>query len=98
MNRRTPEQQRPLCLPLFLFPGALSAAGEPGTNPPVSSPHEAQDAMDNERPELLALLQACKEEPEEAPRLVLADWLEEHGAAAPGQLIRLQCRAARMSL
>src|SRR5262245_2748633 len=35
------------------------------------------------RPELLRLLQACKQEPDEdAPRLVLADWLEEHGDKA----------------
>jgi uncharacterized protein (TIGR02996 family) len=52
------------------------------------------------RPELLALLQAAKETPEDdAPRLVLADWLEEHGDeqdAAHAELIRLQCRLARL--
>jgi uncharacterized protein (TIGR02996 family) len=49
-------------------------------------------------PQLLALLHACKEEPEEdAPRLVLSDWLEEQGETIRAQLIRLQCRAARMS-
>jgi uncharacterized protein (TIGR02996 family) len=48
------------------------------------------------RPELLALLQAAKEQPEDdTPRLVLADWLEENGDeedAARAELIRLQCR------
>src|SRR5262249_34577840 len=49
------------------------------------------------RQELLALLQGCKEHlDEDAPRLVLADWLEEHAACAAdtarAELIRLQCR------
>jgi uncharacterized protein (TIGR02996 family) len=47
-------------------------------------------------PELLALLQACKDEPdEEAPRLVLADWLEEHGQTDRAEFVRLQLRLAR---
>ena len=45
------------------------------------------------RPELLALLRVCKDNLEEdAPRLVLADWLAEHGDehdAARAELIRL---------
>jgi uncharacterized protein (TIGR02996 family) len=50
------------------------------------------------RPELLGLLEACKQDPEDdTPRLVLADWLEDHGDGARAQLTRLQCRAARMS-
>jgi uncharacterized protein (TIGR02996 family) len=51
------------------------------------------------RPEVLALLRACKDSPEDdAPRLVLADWLEEHGDesdCARGQYLRLECRAQR---
>src|ERR1041384_3492406 len=46
------------------------------------------------RPQLLALLDACKERPkDDAPRLVLADWLGEFGGshdAARAELIRLQ--------
>jgi uncharacterized protein (TIGR02996 family) len=50
------------------------------------------------RPQLLGLLQACKEEADEdTSRLVLADWLAEQGVANLPELIRLQCRAARLS-
>jgi uncharacterized protein (TIGR02996 family) len=50
-------------------------------------------------PELLALLRACKQAPDDdTPRLILADWLEDNGRVAHGQLMRLQVRAARMSL
>ena len=48
--------------------------------------------MNPPRPELLALLRAVKEDPEDdAPRLVFADWLEEHGEPDRADLIRLQC-------
>jgi uncharacterized protein (TIGR02996 family) len=51
------------------------------------------------RPELTALLEACKDAPDEdAPRLVLADWLEEHGGEADrarAAFIRLQLRPWR---
>jgi uncharacterized protein (TIGR02996 family) len=41
---------------------------------------------------VLSLLQEAKENPEEdAPRLVLADWLEDHGDTARAEHIRLQC-------
>src|SRR5262245_29258911 len=46
------------------------------------------------RPELLALLDRCKDRPEDdAPRLVLADWPDDHGDEhdrARARLIRLQ--------
>jgi uncharacterized protein (TIGR02996 family) len=52
------------------------------------------------RPELLSLLRACKEAPEdEGPRLILADWLEEHGDphdTARAEFIRVQCRLAHL--
>jgi uncharacterized protein (TIGR02996 family) len=52
------------------------------------------------RPEVLAFLRACKENPEDdTPRLVLADWLQEHGDehdAARGEFIRAQCSLAGM--
>jgi uncharacterized protein (TIGR02996 family) len=47
-------------------------------------------------PELLAFLRACKEAPDDdAPRLVLADWLEEQGNQH-GAAMRLQCRAGHI--
>jgi uncharacterized protein (TIGR02996 family) len=50
------------------------------------------------RPEVAAFLAAAKEEPEDdAPRLVLCDWLEEKGDdndAARAAFIRLQCEFA----
>jgi uncharacterized protein (TIGR02996 family) len=33
---------------------------------------------------------------DDAPRLVCADWLDEHGEAERGELIRVQCRLARL--
>src|SRR5262245_49385996 len=49
-------------------------------------------------PELLGLLRACKDAPkDDAPLLVLADWLEERDGptdAARAELIRVQCRLA----
>src|SRR4051794_13387946 len=52
---------------------------------------------DAPRAELVGLLAACKDAPEDdAPRLILADWLEEHGEGARARLVRLQVeRAAR---
>jgi uncharacterized protein (TIGR02996 family) len=44
-----------------------------------------------------AFLQAVAEAPDDdAPRLVYADWLTDHGDAALGEFIRLQCRMARL--
>jgi uncharacterized protein (TIGR02996 family) len=44
-----------------------------------------------------ALLQAIIAEPDDdAPRLVYADWLEEHGRPERGEFIRLQCDEARL--
>ena len=41
--------------------------------------------------ELSALLRACKDEPEDdAPRLVLADWLQERGQLERAEYIRNQ--------
>jgi uncharacterized protein (TIGR02996 family) len=42
---------------------------------------------------LLGLLDDCKRRPDEDhPRLILADWLEDHGDSARAEFIRLQCR------
>src|SRR5262245_49641697 len=50
------------------------------------------------RPELLGLLAACKESPDDdAPRLILADWLEEHGEPERARFIRLQLERAATS-
>jgi uncharacterized protein (TIGR02996 family) len=43
-----------------------------------------------------AFLQAVREAPnDDAPRLIYADWLEEHGQADRAEFIRIQCRLAR---
>jgi uncharacterized protein (TIGR02996 family) len=52
--------------------------------------------MATSRPEVVAFLQAIKEEPEDdTPRLILADWLEERGDPR-GELLRLQVTLARL--
>src|SRR5262245_47458161 len=44
-----------------------------------------------------ALWRAVVADPhDDAPRLVLADWLEEHGQPERAEFIRLQCRLARL--
>jgi uncharacterized protein (TIGR02996 family) len=44
-----------------------------------------------------ALLQSILDDPTaDAPRLVYADWLEEHGEQARAELIRVQCEPARL--
>src|SRR5262245_29245585 len=52
------------------------------------------------RPELLSLLRAAKEQAEDdLPRLVLADWLEEHGHPADvarAEFVRAQVELARL--
>jgi uncharacterized protein (TIGR02996 family) len=41
---------------------------------------------------LLALLRHIRHDPESnVPRLVLADWLDEHGEPARGEFVRWQC-------
>ncbi len=43
-----------------------------------------------------AFLQAIRDEPDDdAPRLVYADWLEDHGQEARAEFIRVQCERAR---
>jgi uncharacterized protein (TIGR02996 family) len=45
-----------------------------------------------------AFLQAILDAPDDdAPRLIYADWLDEHGDAARAEFIRLQCEAARLN-
>jgi uncharacterized protein (TIGR02996 family) len=42
-------------------------------------------------------IRAIVENPfDDAPRLIFADWLEEHGDAARAEFIRVQCEVARM--
>jgi uncharacterized protein (TIGR02996 family) len=46
-----------------------------------------------------ALFRAVCESPDDdGPRLILADWLEEHGQPERAEFIRLQCRTARRYL
>jgi uncharacterized protein (TIGR02996 family) len=52
--------------------------------------------MATSRPEVVAFLQAIKEQPEDdTPRLILADWLEERSDPR-GELLRLQVTLARL--
>jgi uncharacterized protein (TIGR02996 family) len=44
-----------------------------------------------------ALLRAIREAPaDDAPRLVLAEWLDENGEPGPAEFIRVQCELARL--
>jgi uncharacterized protein (TIGR02996 family) len=44
---------------------------------------------------LAGLLQGCAESPDDStPRVILADWLEDHGQAERAELVRVQCRLA----
>ncbi len=44
-----------------------------------------------------AFLEAIKDDSEnDSPRLIFADWLEDHGESERAQFIRLQCRAASL--
>ena len=44
-----------------------------------------------------AFLEAIRDSPEDdAPRLVYADWLDDHGDTARAEFIRVQCELARM--
>jgi uncharacterized protein (TIGR02996 family) len=46
-----------------------------------------------------AFLQAILESPDDdTPRLIYADWLDEHGDSARAELIRVQCQLAEMGL
>jgi uncharacterized protein (TIGR02996 family) len=46
-------------------------------------------------PELLSLIQGCKDAPDDdVPRLILADWLEENGDADRAEFVRLSVRLA----
>lgn len=45
------------------------------------------------------LLAAIRDSPDDdAPRLIYADWLEEHGEPERAEFIRVQCRLARINL
>jgi uncharacterized protein (TIGR02996 family) len=45
-----------------------------------------------------AFIQAIREAPkDDAPRLIYADWLEEHGQADRAEFIRVQCQLARLT-
>src|SRR5262249_22969826 len=54
-------------------------------------------AQEKPRPEVLALLHDVKENPDDdGLRLILADWLEEHGDAR-AELIRVQIEKAKLN-
>jgi uncharacterized protein (TIGR02996 family) len=48
------------------------------------------------RPQVLAFLQDIKQNPDDdVPRLIFADWLDDHGEAARAEFVRLQVEIAR---
>jgi uncharacterized protein (TIGR02996 family) len=50
-------------------------------------------------PRLLALLEEARLAPDDdAPRLVLADWLDDHGDGARAEFLRLQCLSPRLAV
>ena len=50
-----------------------------------------------EHPDFKAGLAACRAAPDEdAPRLVLADWLEERGESGRAEFVRVQCELAAL--
>jgi uncharacterized protein (TIGR02996 family) len=49
----------------------------------------------NEREALLRAV--CENPDDDTPRLVFADWLQEHGDEARAEFIRVQCEAARLA-
>jgi uncharacterized protein (TIGR02996 family) len=54
--------------------------------------------MIDSHPRLLALLEEARLTPDDdGPRLVLADWLEDHGEAARAEFVRLQCHHPRQA-
>jgi uncharacterized protein (TIGR02996 family) len=54
------------------------------------------------RPDVIAFLDSIKDDPgDDAPRLVLADWLDEHGDeydAARARHLRLSCEMRKMAV
>jgi uncharacterized protein (TIGR02996 family) len=69
----------------------LAKAASPASPPPVTpTPRRAgSTALDG-------LLDAVRAEPDDdTPRLVLADWLDEHGDSARAEFSRVQCDLAR---
>jgi uncharacterized protein (TIGR02996 family) len=49
-----------------------------------------------QHPDYLALLRGVRERPaDDLPRLVIADWLDEHGEGDRAEFIRVQCELAR---
>jgi uncharacterized protein (TIGR02996 family) len=58
-------------------------------------------ALPTPRPEVVAFLDSIKDDPDDdAPRLVLADWLDEHGDehdAARARYLRLTCERRKMA-
>jgi uncharacterized protein (TIGR02996 family) len=46
-----------------------------------------------------AFIQGIRERPDDdAPRLIYADWLDEHGDPQQGEFIRVECEMARLKV
>jgi uncharacterized protein (TIGR02996 family) len=78
--------------------GARAAAPPPPPVPPPAPPsrHIPAGPATTGSSVLDCLLAAVRAEPDDdAPRLVLSDWLEEHGDQARAEFIRVQCQMTR---
>ncbi len=66
-------------------------------SPPTANHcRETRKPMIETDPEFLALMAACRDRPaDDAPRLILSDWLEEHDEDAWAELIRVECEMER---
>src|SRR5436309_8343756 len=75
--------------------GANLYCGGEGVHPP---PHYQRPTMSAPRPQVIAFLDAIKENPDDdTPRLILADWLMENGDEVRGEFLQLQCRLAPLA-
>jgi uncharacterized protein (TIGR02996 family) len=78
-------------------PRAKKAAG--GAGPTLPAREWPVEPFFRKLPGSLPLLQQVAEAPDDpTPRLLLADWLEQHGRPARAELIRVQCRLRALEL
>src|SRR5262245_31302104 len=80
------------CLLVLCLPPPASYAGWAGAR---RAP-EATAVLEPGRAQLKIFLRDCKSDPDDdLPRLVLADWLQDHGEAR-GELVHVQVRRSRL--
>src|SRR5262245_40072092 len=61
-------------------------------------PRRPPSPLPSPRPQVVALLKEIKDNPaDDLPRLVLADWLDDHGEPDRARLIRVQCELSPLA-